>query len=200
MSKKLALILVALLVLSSVLTACSSDSVDQAKDYVEAVLKGDGETAQKVACDGYQDETKALAEGYAALAEAREAIQNLDLKYDIGKGNNQKEVIVTGSYDVVELNDQGKVIADSAQQYVLASSTIDKHDMNQNGNDQERVNTRIVLTMKKSGSDWCIAKLTGGYVTVPAEVPADGVSTDEAPTAEAPTAETPTAEATSTSK
>jgi hypothetical protein len=75
---------------------------------------------------------------------------------------------VTGSYDIVELNDQGKVVADSEQQYVLAASTIDRHDINHNGNDTERINTRIVLTMQKSGGDWCVAKLTGGYVTLPA--------------------------------
>ncbi len=197
MSKKLALILVALLVLSSVLTACSSDSVDQAKDYVEAVLKGDGETAQKVACDGYQDETKALAEGYAALAEAHEAIQNLDLKYDIGKGNNQKEVIVTGSYDVVELNDQGKAIADSEVEYVLAASTIDKRDLDKDGDDTDRISTRIVLDMKKSGDKWCVAKLKGGYVTPSGEAPTEQAPTDAAPTDVAPTDEAP-AEATPT--
>jgi hypothetical protein len=168
MSKKLAFILVLLLVLSAILTACSSESVDNGKTYVEAMLKGDAAGAQKVACDGYQDATQALADGYAALADMHEAIRNTDLKYDIGKGNNQKEVIVTGSYDIVELNDQGKVVADSEQQYVLAASTIDRHDINHNGNDTERINTRIVLTMQKSGGDWCVAKLTGGYVTLPA--------------------------------
>ena len=167
MSKKLAFALVLLLVLSSVLTACSSGSEDDAKTYVEAMLKGDVAGAQEAACDGYQDDTQALVDGYAALADVHEKIQNIDLTYDIGKGHNEKEVIVTGSYDIVELNAQGKVIADSAQQYVLAASTVDRHDMNHNGDDTERINTRIVLTMAKSGGKWCVSKLTGGYVTPP---------------------------------
>jgi hypothetical protein len=173
MSKKLAFILVLLLVVPSVLTACGSGSVDNAKTYVEAMLKGDAAGAEKVACDGYQDDTQALVDGYAALADMNEAIRNVDVTYDIGKGNNQKEVIVTGSYDIVELNAQGKVIVDSEQQYVLAASTVDRHDLDQDGDDTDRINTRIVLTMKKSGGDWCVAKLTGGYVTLPAEVSSD---------------------------
>jgi hypothetical protein len=173
MSKKLAFILAMLLVLTSVLTACSSQSADTGKEYVEAVLKGDAAAAQKVACDSNQDNTVALVEGYAALADVHEASQNVDLKYDIGKGDNQKEVIVTGSYDIVELNAQGKVIPDSAQQYVLAASTVDRHDLDQDGDNTDRVNTRIVLTMAKSGGKWCVAKLTGGYVTPPSEQPTD---------------------------
>ena len=173
MSKKLAFILVMLLVLSSVLTACSSASEDDAKKYVEAMLMGDVAGAQKAACGDYQDGTQALVDGYAALADVHEEIQNIDVTYDIGKGNNQKEVIVTGSYDIVELNAQGNVIPDSAQQYVLAASTVDRHDLDQDGDTTDRVNTRIVLTMAKSGGEWCVAKLTGGYVTVPAEQPTD---------------------------
>ena len=173
MSKKLAFILVMLLVLSSVLTACSSASEDDAKKYVEAMLMGDVAGAQKAACGDYQDGTQALVDGYAALADVHEEIQNIDVTYDIGKGNNQKEVIVTGSYDIVELNAQGKVIPDSAQQYVLAASTVDRHDLDQDGDNTDRVNTRIVLTMAKSGSKWCVEKLTGGYVTVPPEQPTD---------------------------
>jgi hypothetical protein len=173
MSKKLAFILVLLLVVPSVLTACSSGSVDDAKTYVEAMLKGNTEGAQKAACDSYQDDTVALVDGYAALAEMHEAIRNIDLTFDIGKGDNQKEVIVTGSYDIVELNSQGKVVADSEQQYVLAASTIDRHDLDRDGDDTDRINTRIVLTMEKSGGKWCVANLTGGYVTLPTELPGD---------------------------
>jgi hypothetical protein len=173
MSKKLAFILVMLLVLSSVLAACSSASEDTAKTYVEAMLKGDVAGAQKAACEGNQDDTQALVDGYAALAEEHEAIQNIDVTYDIGKGNNQKEVIVTGSYDIVELNAQGQVIPDTAQQYVLAASTVDRHDLDHDGDTTDRVNTRIVLTMAKSGGKWCVAKLTGGYVPLPPEQPTD---------------------------
>jgi predicted small secreted protein len=163
MSKKLAFILVVLLIVPASLTACSNESADTGKDYVEAALKGDAEQAQKFACDDYKDETETLAGVYAGLAEQQQAIRNIDLKYDIGKGHNEKEVIVTGAYDIVQLNAQGKEIADSAVEYALAASTPDKRDFNQNGDDTDRINTRIVLTMNKTHGDWCVAKLEGGY-------------------------------------
>jgi hypothetical protein len=163
MSKKFAFILVVLLIVPTWLTACSSESADTGKDYVEAALRGDAEKAQKYACEDYQDETETLAGVYAGLAEQQQAIRNIDLKYDIGKGNNQKEVIVTGAYDIVQLSKQGKEILDSAVEYTLAASTPDKRDFNQNGDDTDRINTRIVLTMKKQGDDWCVEKLEGGY-------------------------------------
>jgi hypothetical protein len=168
MSKKLAFILTALLVVSALLAACSRESAKMGKDYVEAALKGDAETAQKYACADYKDETKTLAEVYAGLAEEQLAIRNIDLTYDIGKGHNEKEVIVTGAYNIVKLNAQGKEVTDSAVEYVLAASTPDKHDFNQNGDDTDRINTRIVLTMQKEGGDWCVTKLEGGYFFPPA--------------------------------
>ncbi len=149
MLKKLALILVTLLVLPTMLVACGSNSVDTGKDYVEAVLNGNAEEAQKYACDDYKDATAALVERFAAQIGEGRVIQNIDLKYDIGKGGNQEEVIVTGAYEVAELNDQGKVVADSENEYVVASSTRDKYDLNNNNDDEDRINTRIVLTMKK---------------------------------------------------
>ena len=36
-------------------------------------------------------------------AEESRGVRNIDLKYDLGKGNNAKEIIVTGSYDIVQL-------------------------------------------------------------------------------------------------
>jgi hypothetical protein len=163
--KKYGLLLVALLLISGVLTACSTESADTAKDYLDAVLRGDVEKAQKYACDNYQDQTATWAEDMAGLASANLGVRNIELKYDLGKGNNQKEILVTGSFDMVELNANGKVVADSEKEYEMAASVRDKYDLNNNGDDEERVNTRIVLTMKEEGGDWCVEELAGGYFT-----------------------------------
>jgi hypothetical protein len=168
MSKKFVLILVALLVLPGLLAACGTDSADTAQDYVEALLKGDAEKAQSYACADYQDATAAFAEIYAGLAAQNLAIRSLDLKYDLGKGNNAEEIIVTGSYDLVELNAEGKEIADSEDEFELASSTRDKRDLDGDGDDEDKINTRIVLEMKKDDGDWCVEKLEGGYFMPPA--------------------------------
>ncbi|MBP8974645.1 MAG: hypothetical protein KBH93_12280 [Anaerolineae bacterium] len=168
MSKRFGL-LAALLAVSLLLTACGSDSMETAKDYIEAVLKGDAEAAQKVACDSYQEDTAALAAEIAALAEESRGVHSIDLKYDLGKGNNAKEVIITGSYDIVQLSATGSVIAGSAQEYELAAAARDKHDVDGDGDYENRVNTRIVLTMEKDGDEWCVANLHGGYFS-PEEV------------------------------
>jgi hypothetical protein len=163
MSKKLAFILVLLLVVPSALTACSSASVDAATSYVNAVLKGNVEQAQKYACESYQDETQSFTALYTNLSEAQLAVRNIDLKFDTGKGNNQKEVIVTGSYDIVQLNAQGEEVPDSADEYILAAATVDKRDVDQDGDDTEKIDTRILLTMKEVSGKWCVAKMEGGY-------------------------------------
>lgn len=168
MSKRFGL-LAALLAVSLLLTACGSDSTETAKDYIEAVLKGNAEAAQKVACDSYQEDTAALAAISASLAEQSRGVRDIDLKYDLGKGNNSKEVLVTGSYSIVQLSAAGNVIAGSTQQYELAAVVRDKHDVDGDGDYENRINTRIVLTMEKDGDDWCVANLHGGYFS-PEEV------------------------------
>jgi hypothetical protein len=195
MLKKFAIVLVALLVLPTVLTACSSDSADTAKDYVDAILKG--EDAQKYACDSYKDATAALVDANNAMVGEGHAIRNIDLKYDIGKGGNEEEVIVTGSYDLVELNEAGKVVADSEDEYELASSTRDKRDLNKNGDDQDKINTRLVLTMKKQGGDWCVQDAEGGYFSPDlGEAGEAGEVVEPANEATEAATEEPTAEAT----
>jgi len=199
MLKKFAIVLVALLVLPTVLTACSSDSADTAKDYVEAILNGNTDDAQKLACDSYQDATAALVETNNSLVGENAAIRNVDLKYDIGKAGNDEEVIVTGAYDVVELNEQGRAVADSEDEYELAASTRDKRDLNRNGDDMDKINTRLVLEMREQDGDWCVLDAKGGYFSPDLELeegeiePAESEATEEA-TEEA----TPEAEATET--
>lgn len=163
MSKRYGVLLAVLLITALTLSACGSDSTGAARDYMQAVLKGETETAQKYACEAFQEGTASLAAKSAALAEENRMIRNIDLKYDIGKGNNAREVIVTGSYDIVELNQAGQMIPDSQVQYELAASVRDKRDIDGDGDTEEKVNTRIVLTMEKDGDEWCVAGLEGGY-------------------------------------
>jgi hypothetical protein len=143
MSKRFGFILVVLLVLSAALTACSTESKDAAQDYVEAVLKGKADKAEEYACDSYQDQTAVLAAFYGAID-----IQKIDLKYDIGKGGNEEEVIVSGAYEV------GK--GDDAKEFELAASI--RADPDDEDND-EMIDTRWVLEMEKSGDDWCVVKV-----------------------------------------
>ncbi len=155
--------LAALLAVSLLLTACGPDSTGAARDYMEAVLKGNVEAAQKIACDPFKEDTAALAAISASLAEESRGVRNIDLKYDIGKGNNPREIIVTGSYDIVRLTEAGAVIVDSAATYELAAVVRDELDVDGDGNYEERLNARIVLAMEKDGDDWCVADLHGGY-------------------------------------
>lgn len=160
--KKVALVLVVLLVVPILLTACGSESQDAAKDYITAVLEGDVEEAQKYACDEFKDQTVVLVETLPGLGE-NNAVRNIDLKYDLGKGNNQKEVIITGSYDIVTLNASGNVVADSAVAYEVAASVRDKRDIDGDGDENERIDTRILVEMVESDGDWCVALLERGY-------------------------------------
>lgn len=160
--KKVALVLVVLLVVPVLLTACGSESQDTAKDYITAVLEGDVEEAQKYACDEFKDQTVVLVETLPGVGENK-AVRNIDLKFDLGKGNNQKEVIITGSYDIVTLNVSGKVVADSAMSYEVAASVRDKRDIDGDGDENEKMDTRILAEMVESDGDWCVALLERGY-------------------------------------
>jgi hypothetical protein len=133
--KRLALVWVALLIMPMLVAACSSKSRDTAEDYVKAVLKGDTEKAQALACDSYKEQTKAMAEAYANVD-----VQKIDLVYDIGKGGNQKEIIVTGAYTIGT--------GDDAKEVELGASV-------RVGDTNDKIDTRIVLDMKKQGGDWC---------------------------------------------
>ena len=166
MMKRFGLVVVALLIMPMVLTACASDSRDAAKDYMEAVLKGNVDEAQKLACESYQDQTAALAQVYGPLG-----ITDIDLKYDIGKGNNQEEVIVTGAYTIGE--------GDDADEVELASSV-------REAGEEEARDTRIVLDLKKDGDDWCVESADlKDNMAVPAAEEAEPVATEEAAPAEA---------------
>jgi len=160
--KKVALFLVVLLVVPTLLTACGAESSETARDYMEAVLSGKVEEAQDNACDGFEDATAELIASVPRLGE-NNAVRNVDLKFDVGKGNDQEKITVTGSYDIVVLNDSGKVVADSEQEYELASSVRDKRDIDNDEDDGENVDTRVMLEMEKDGDDWCVASLEGGF-------------------------------------
>ena len=86
MTKRFGLVLVALLIVPMLLSACSSDSKKVAEDFTKAVLNGDTAKAQEDACASFKDAAGAEAALYGQLD-----VQNLDLKYDVGKGQNNKE-------------------------------------------------------------------------------------------------------------
>lgn len=166
--KKLALLLVALLLASMLLAACGSESQDAANDYMKALLNGEIENAAGFVCDDFEvkidgmEDTADLYANLPGLDETHE-IRNVDLKFDLGKGNNAEEVIVTGSYDIVELGPQGKMIADSEIEYELAASVRDRRDLDRDGDDSEQLDTRVLLEMREDGDEWCVRSLEGGY-------------------------------------
>lgn len=160
--KKVAFILVLLLVVPTLLSACGAESSESARDYMDAVLSGKVEDAQKYACDDFEDATAELIASLPRLGE-NNAVRNVDLKFDVGKGNDQEKITVTGSYDIVVLNASGKVVADSNEEYELASSVRDKRDIDNDENDGENIDTRIILKMDKDGDDWCVESLEGGF-------------------------------------
>ncbi len=145
MTKRFGLLLVALLIGSALLSACSTESRDTAEDYVKAVLKGDTSKAQDLACSqAMKDQT---AQFISDNVTGRN-VHGLDLKYDMGKGGNNKEIIVTGAFKVGPKDDSHEV--------VVAESLRDTNDVNGNGDKDESLEARIVLTMKKDGGDWCV--------------------------------------------
>ncbi len=160
--KKVAFVLVLLLVVPTLLSACGAESSESSRDYMDAVLDGKVEDAQKYACDDFKDATAELIASLPHVGE-NNAVRNIDLKFDVGKGNDQEKITVTGSYDIVVLNATGKVVADSNEEYELASSVRDKRDIDSDEDDGETVDTRITLKMEKDGDDWCVASLEGGY-------------------------------------
>jgi hypothetical protein len=169
MKKSFEFVLLTLLVVPLLLTGCSGETPDVAEDYVEALLQGDAEAAQQVACEAFQSRTGELAALFG-----QQDLRNFDLKYDVGKGGREEEVIVTGSFDYGP--------EDSPRQVKL----------------QERDDTRIVVWLEKSGDDWCVADTTEvgeGLLTVFGSESTAAV-TDEAPADDAAETEEATEEET----
>jgi len=169
MSKKFALIVVVLMVVPLLLTACSTKSRDDAEKYMKALLKGEDQKALDLACDSYKPQTEALLAFYKAQ---NIDVKNLDLKFDIGKGGNNKEIIVTGSY---KYYGSQTVVA-------LEQELTEKND------------TRIVLQMKKDGDNWCVSDKSKFGAELDAAIAAPAAEPTAEPTVE-PTAE-PTVEPT----
>jgi hypothetical protein len=168
MSKRFGFAMVVMLVVPLLLTACGAETTDTAEDYMNAVLKGNEEKALELACESFKDETSALVayfgEGFAFFDE-----KSIDLKYDVGKGNNSKEVIVTGSFEYGIDKDDPTTRNDTAREYVIS----------------EGEGTRIVLWMEEQDGDWCVTDASefGGIEL--AAAPAGEAETDEEPAPEA---------------
>lgn len=171
MSKRFTLVMVVLLVMPALLTACSTESRDTAEDYVKAVMKGDADEAKNLACDSFQEGTEALLAFYAGLEIDEDS---LDLKFDPGKGNNQKEVIVTGSFEYGEDGDEfelaGTVRVRDLPRTVMVREAEDEEE-EEDGT--RKVDTRLVLEMEED-DDWCVAAVDMNDVLLEAEdAPAD---------------------------
>lgn len=131
MVKRFGWVMVVLITASLMLTACGTESRDAGEDYVNALLKGDNEKALGLACESFKAGTETLLAAYAAQGIDEDSI---DLKLDIGKGGNQKEIIVTGSY---EYGDETRPL-----EYELS----------------EKLDSRIVLDMEEQDGDWCVTE------------------------------------------
>jgi hypothetical protein len=162
MRKRLALALVALLVTPLLLTACSTASRDTARDYVNALLKGDDAKALGLACDSFQAGTQTLLAWYK---QQRIDEKSVDLQFDIGQGGNTKEIIVTGSY----MYGDPKFL----QEYAL----------------KENDSTRIVLAMQKTGGKWCVTDKSKFGSEIDAALASAAVEPSAAQPTEPPTAE-----------
>jgi len=208
MSKRFGLVLIVLLVAPMLLTACGSDSEKAAEDYMKAVLKGEVDKAKEKACADFQDDTEKYTAAYQAITPNIHK-DSLDLKFDVGKGQNNEEIIVTGSY---EYGDK-----DNPKEYELVNSyRLTDDEQKALGIDEDHIETRVVLMMKEEDGDWCVSSESkfndpilnlfagdeAATVEPTAEEPAAEATdepTAEAPAAEAtvePTAEAPAAEAT----
>lgn len=158
MTKRFALVLAVLMVASLILTACGTESRDNAEKYVKAVMKGDAAKADGLACEANQD-TQALIDWYAGKGINDDG---LDLKFDIGKGNNQKEIIVTGEIKYGGEDDREYEMAQSVraadvQRFVGGPEPADP---------DEKIDTRLVLTMKEEDGDWCVESVETGGVAI----------------------------------
>jgi hypothetical protein len=162
MRKRLALVLVALLVTPLLLTACSTASRNTAEDYMNALLKGDDAKALDLACDSFKAGTQTLLAWYKQQQVDEKSV---DLQFDIGKGGNTSEIIVTGSYNYGDPK--------FLQEYVL----------------EEQFNTRIVLWMEKTGGKWCVSNKSKFGTEIDAALASAAVEQPTAQPTEQPTAE-----------
>ncbi|NLX10538.1 MAG: DUF4878 domain-containing protein [Chloroflexi bacterium] len=140
MSKRFAFVLVVLLAVPMLLTACGADTPDVAEDFVNAVLEGNADAAAEAACESYQDQARELAAGFSGMN-----VHDIDLKYDIGKGNNVKEVIVTGAYKF----GTGDVVSEVE----LAASVRERET-------GELADTRVVVWLEEVDDEWCVTDET----------------------------------------
>jgi hypothetical protein len=169
MTKRFALVLVVLLVAPMLLTACEEESSNTAKDYYEAVLKGEKDEALKYVCEDDAD-MQAYTESLIALYEAQEVDgDELDLQYDIGKAMNTEEVIITGSYGYGAKDDELELVAairasqveDMIDKLDLKAATDDAGEpyfLNDKGEFErdEMVETRVILWLEEQDGDWCV--------------------------------------------
>jgi len=148
MKKRLGFLLVALLIMPVLLTACDSESPDKAKEYMDAVLAGKVEEAQALACD---EESAALTESVVAAYASQYPnmeidTKNVDLKYDIGKGMNNKEVIVTGAF---------------SYKFTQEGAAANPTDLEVEYELSDKLGTLVILYMDKKGDDWCVTSKSG---------------------------------------
>jgi len=127
MKKSFGLVLLALTVTSLLLAGCNSEPPEEAKNYIEALLGGDADAAQQIACESFQARTSELAAYFS-----QNNVRDWDLKFDVGKGDRQEETLVTGSF-VYGQDDLGREIKL-----------------------QEKDKTRIVVWLDKQGDGWCV--------------------------------------------
>jgi hypothetical protein len=162
MSKRLGFVLVVMLIVPLLLSACGAESKDTAEDYMNAILKGDEDKALELACESFKDETSALVAffggGFPFFDE-----ESIDLKYDVGKGNNANEIIVTGAFNYGIDPDDPTTRNDPPREYIISGGE----------------GTLIILWLDEDDGDWCVNDSTefGGIEL--AAAPADGAA-DEA--------------------
>ncbi|MBN2304828.1 MAG: hypothetical protein JXQ72_10145 [Anaerolineae bacterium] len=195
MSKRIVLVFVVLLVLPMMLTACGTESRDNAEDYVKAVMKGEAEKAGELVCDSYTG-TDDLIALYAA---AEVDPDSLSLKFDMGKGNNKEEIIVTGAVkygpDAKEFEIAGNARMRDLPAAVVAVVVLEKEaDADADEDTVTNVDTRLVLTMKEEGGDWCVKDVDLGDIKLGTEAEEAGMDEAEEP-ADADAADTEDADA-----
>ena len=155
MSKRIAVLLVVLMAASVLLSACSTDSRNTAEDYVNSLFKAASEEnkvdettrelkfrdkALELSCDTFKDQTTWIIAWFATEYPFIRQ-DGLDLKFDVGKAGNQNEIIVTGSLKYGLDPDDPKSRDRDPEELVLS----------------DKLNTRIVLDMRKQSGKWCVS-------------------------------------------
>jgi hypothetical protein len=181
MTKRFGFFLAVLLVVTALLAACASESRDSAEDYMEAVIKGENDKAKELSCTEFEDETDQILQWYATQ---KVDPKKIDLQYDIAKGNNEKEIIVTGSYkfgedpdDLKEFEVTASIRASELPNFVELTEEAEE----ERGNDEKfMADAHILIFMKKVDGDWCVEDVDFGDIQVLAkEETQDDTTTDE---------------------